>query len=56
MKNHPAGVSDPHEGGQLSPVSSPSVPLYLNSVTKRRKSRTLSQTHPGRWHLLLAHS
>src|SRR5438876_7042788 len=32
MKNYPAGVGNLHEGGQLSPVSSTTITLYLNSA------------------------
>jgi hypothetical protein len=37
MKNHPAGVGNLHEGEHLSPVSSTTITLYLNSAINKRK-------------------
>src|SRR5690349_20606194 len=37
MKNNTVGVSDPHEGEQLSPFSSTTITLYLNSAINKRK-------------------
>src|SRR6266516_818535 len=36
MKNYPAGVGNLHEGGQLSPVPSTTITLYLNSAINKR--------------------
>jgi hypothetical protein len=37
MKNYSAGVGNLREGGQLSPVSSTTITLYLNSAINKRK-------------------
>jgi hypothetical protein len=37
MKNFSAGLDNLHEGGQLSPVSSTTITVYLNSAINKRK-------------------
>jgi hypothetical protein len=37
MKNFSAGLDNLHEGGQLSPVSSTTITVYLNIAINKRK-------------------
>jgi len=43
MKNHPTRVGILHERGQLSPVSSTTITLYLNSATNKRKIERITK-------------